>query len=373
MTQLKKVLIVEDEEVLRDLYETILSTDGCENKYQVKGVGSAEEAKEVLSSVDYDVILTDYKLPGESGIDLIRWVASREQKAKCIVLSGFLESSIVKSAFEAGAILCLKKPCGVDKILSAVDQAAQQQEESGDESFLIESVIEANVTETLFVDTEYKILFANQMFLDNYGQCVNKRCFQMFGTGAGVCPNCQAVVAAEERKSKTRFRSARDPNGCICEIQERIDPWYTGDNRLLGLVLSFSKMGVSTSEQENPERVQRETTAHFDDCRVLVFALDKEGNIAYAGEQFLCFLGLDHAQVIGKNLNEFLDESFVAKLNRQKLNIVQWFSDNIDKVVPINLLNTSSRSISTFLCDSRLSDSFNALGWEILVIARRNA
>jgi diguanylate cyclase (GGDEF)-like protein/PAS domain S-box-containing protein len=64
------ILVVDDNPVYQDLLRVILTNDG----YTVTAVGDADEAIEVLGSMTPDLILTDVRLPGRSGLDLIRYV-----------------------------------------------------------------------------------------------------------------------------------------------------------------------------------------------------------------------------------------------------------------------------------------------------------
>ncbi len=83
----QKVLVVEDEEALRDLIAQILSGYGCE----VKTARTANEARLLLSREQFNDLLTDVNLPDMNGIDFVRSLISTRPE-RVWVMSGSLES-----------------------------------------------------------------------------------------------------------------------------------------------------------------------------------------------------------------------------------------------------------------------------------------
>ena len=69
----EQILVVDDEEDLRQAIVEILTVDG----FEVHGVASAEEAQEMLSQTAYDVLITDNNLPGKSGVELLEETLAR--------------------------------------------------------------------------------------------------------------------------------------------------------------------------------------------------------------------------------------------------------------------------------------------------------
>lgn len=67
MANQKKILLVEDEGGLRELYEEQLTKDG----YLVFAVGNGEEAIELAAKNEFDVLVLDIMLPGMSGLDVL--------------------------------------------------------------------------------------------------------------------------------------------------------------------------------------------------------------------------------------------------------------------------------------------------------------
>lgn len=97
-----KILLVDDDSFLRDMYATKFTESG----HEVDTAKSGEEALEKIRKSTYDVMLLDVVMPGISGIDLLKKTREekKEQAPKCVVLSNQGEQSDVDMAKEAGAV-----------------------------------------------------------------------------------------------------------------------------------------------------------------------------------------------------------------------------------------------------------------------------
>lgn len=120
-----KMLIVEDETPLRSLYELILTNREVGGGYDVRTAATAEEALEIVARETFDVVLTDYRLPGRDGISLLQEVRAAHPRTQCLLISGLVDAALVRQALEAGARTCLRKPCSIREMLQAVGDAAR--------------------------------------------------------------------------------------------------------------------------------------------------------------------------------------------------------------------------------------------------------
>ena len=115
----KKVLIVDDERMIRDIFRLALSRDG----FMVYSAESAEDALKLLNIENIPVIFLDLNLPGMSGMDLCKRIRSGESVAKIYAVTGyapFLENSDCK---EAGFDNFYTKPFSLDIIKKAANEA----------------------------------------------------------------------------------------------------------------------------------------------------------------------------------------------------------------------------------------------------------
>jgi DNA-binding NtrC family response regulator len=113
------VLVVDDEEKLRRVVELQLKTAG----FEVEQAGSAEDA---LKRADRaDVILTDLRLPGISGLELLANLRRQDSHTPVIVMTAFGSIETAVEAMKAGAVDFLPKPFSLDHLMTVVNKALE--------------------------------------------------------------------------------------------------------------------------------------------------------------------------------------------------------------------------------------------------------
>jgi two-component system nitrate/nitrite response regulator NarL len=118
-----KVILVDDHHIVLDGLESLLRQ---EPEFQVlASVHSGEEAMEMLKSQQPHILLTDFSLPGISGIDFVRQVRRLYPQVKIIVLSMHDEGHIIKSALKEGVKGYLLKNIQHAELKSAIRHVSQ--------------------------------------------------------------------------------------------------------------------------------------------------------------------------------------------------------------------------------------------------------
>ncbi len=113
------ILVIEDEEKLRRVIGMHLGSAG----YQVKATGTAEEG--IKHADDVDLILTDLKLPGMTGLDLLEKLRAQNWGAPVIVMSAFGTVENAVEAMKKGAVDFLPKPFSLDHLSVVVEKALE--------------------------------------------------------------------------------------------------------------------------------------------------------------------------------------------------------------------------------------------------------
>lgn len=114
-----RILLVEDEEFIRDLYTGELTKNGL----QVDSVGTGKEALEKLAQNKYDLLLLDIMLPDTNGLEILKQVKQNPatKALKTILLTNLGQDVIIKQGFELGADKYLiKMAYNPDQIVSEV-------------------------------------------------------------------------------------------------------------------------------------------------------------------------------------------------------------------------------------------------------------
>lgn len=115
----KSILVVDDEKNQREILETILSGEG----YDVTTASSGEAAMKFVESRRFDLVLTDLKMTGMSGLDLLKELTNYDKSIIVILLTahGSVDSAV--DALRLGAFDYLQKPYDSDKLLDTVSRA----------------------------------------------------------------------------------------------------------------------------------------------------------------------------------------------------------------------------------------------------------
>ncbi len=100
MDQVKKILLVEDEESIRDLYTRQLTNDG----FQVKTAFSGKAGLDALKAEAFDVLLLDIMLPDMNGLQLLREIKTENlhPDMKVVMLTNLGQEDLIKQAFSMG-------------------------------------------------------------------------------------------------------------------------------------------------------------------------------------------------------------------------------------------------------------------------------
>ncbi len=114
-----KILLVDDEPLLLDSLEIILSINGMEIVGKAK---DGNEALQCLESVACDLALVDLNMKGMGGIELIEKLRNRYPQVKILVLTTFYDDDNITKAIANGADGYLLKDSGKDAILGAIEQ-----------------------------------------------------------------------------------------------------------------------------------------------------------------------------------------------------------------------------------------------------------
>ena len=121
----KKILVVDDEEVIRDTFQQAFNKAG----YMVCSVKSGEEALEILGDEDSDVIFLDLNLPDISGIELCRQIRCVKPNACILAITGYATHFDIAECYQAGFDDYLEKPVGLDLLQTSAFKAFKQVKE----------------------------------------------------------------------------------------------------------------------------------------------------------------------------------------------------------------------------------------------------
>jgi len=147
MGEAARILIIDDDENIRKVLETILEDEG----YIVGTADTAKKGIEQSEKAFYNLALIDVRLPDMEGIELLSKLRSTKPKMRKIIVTGYPTLQNAISAVNKGADAYVMKPFEVEKILQTIQEQLKKQEE--EKSYSEEKVAE-------FIETRIKALEA---------------------------------------------------------------------------------------------------------------------------------------------------------------------------------------------------------------------
>ena len=119
MSALKKILVVDDDPVIGKSFDRVLSGKG----YAVINAPTGEAAIEKLATEDYDLVVTDIRMPGMSGLDVAETVRAKQPWMPVLIITGYGSDDSEARARAAGVTEFLRKPLSPEMIETSVGAA----------------------------------------------------------------------------------------------------------------------------------------------------------------------------------------------------------------------------------------------------------
>ena len=107
-TKLKsmEILLIDDDEWIRDSLRLFFESEGC----HLTALETAEEGIESLKSRSYDIIVTDYRLPGMDGLEFLRKIQDTQPHAMKVLITAYRSETVISEAASIGIHDFIDKP-----------------------------------------------------------------------------------------------------------------------------------------------------------------------------------------------------------------------------------------------------------------------
>jgi DNA-binding NtrC family response regulator len=119
MSAMTKVLVVDDDEVVRRSHLRSLCSIDC----ITQGALSGADALEAMERDPFDVVLLDLRMPGMDGMAVLEKIKEKWPESEVIVITGYPSIESAKEAVRRGAYDYIAKPVGPDEVISATHNA----------------------------------------------------------------------------------------------------------------------------------------------------------------------------------------------------------------------------------------------------------
>ena len=130
MKELKKnksvvrILIIEDDEEMKSLLKDILEEEGC----KAESVSNGSDGLQELTNEPFDLVITDIRMPGLTGLDILPVIKRLRPEASVIVITAFGSEEVYRRSFEKGAAGYLEKPIHMNKLKTLIHEMVSPKE-----------------------------------------------------------------------------------------------------------------------------------------------------------------------------------------------------------------------------------------------------
>ncbi len=116
---MSKILVIDDESLMREFISESLTSQG----YDVDSANNGVKALEMMEDETYDLVLTDYKMPKITGMDVLKKALEKMPDSKVVIMTAYGTIEKAVEAMKIGAFDYITKPFGVEEILHLVKRA----------------------------------------------------------------------------------------------------------------------------------------------------------------------------------------------------------------------------------------------------------
>jgi len=237
----KRILIVDDEESVAFFLAENLAEQGSD--YQVETASSGEEALAKMTTQPFDLIVTDLRMPGINGLELIERARVHSPRTRLILMTGYGNPRVEAASYRLGACRYLAKPFPIQALFAAVQEALAEVKTPGREILILSDERFDEIARCL-ADLRFELGAQCILLADITGQMLAH-----VGTVEGI--DLQVLISLVGGSFATAFELARhleEEQALTLNYHEgrRLDIYSANVNKELFLVLLFDKQQQSS-------------------------------------------------------------------------------------------------------------------------------
>jgi two-component system nitrogen regulation response regulator NtrX len=134
---LSTILVVDDEQGIREVLQDVLADEG----HRVITVEDGFRALEILEQGSVDLVILDVWLPNMGGIDVLKRIRDNWPEIEVVVISGHANINMAVQAVKIGAFDFLEKPLSLEKTITVVENALKMEELKRENRNLKQSIL----------------------------------------------------------------------------------------------------------------------------------------------------------------------------------------------------------------------------------------
>lgn len=117
------VLVVDDEDVMRNLFTDLLTEQG----YEVIAVKNGREAVEKVKERNFTIAFIDVHMPVMNGVEALKAIRKIKPQTRIVMMDSFPDT-LIEEAKREGAITCIHKPFEIKEVINLTEEVVEQKE-----------------------------------------------------------------------------------------------------------------------------------------------------------------------------------------------------------------------------------------------------
>jgi PAS domain S-box-containing protein len=336
-----RILIVDDEESIGLLIKRSLEPQG----HHCTWAASGKEARGLLEGDDFDLIICDINMPGETGLELVRYVKEAYPEMATLMVTVMDDPRVADELLELGVYGYIIKPFMPNEILIHVSNALKRREleiKQRRQKEILEQVVSERTSalkETLrrleeahealkASERRYRDLFESSKDVIYYtsreGKIldVNPAGLELFGYSREEIDSIRVHDLYEDPGDRDRFVRFIEESGYVKDYELRLK---RKDGSLIhalvtasvmrdenGRILGYQGIIKDVTEQRRAERALRESEERYRNILSSIedayYEVDLEGNFTFVTEALCRITGLSKEELIGLNFRDYMDQ-----------------------------------------------------------------
>ena len=358
-----KILIVDDEQDILQIFSSALIEEG----YEVSCASNGEDALEIFGTKSFDLVITDMKMPGMDGLELLKRIKELDESSEVIILTGFATlDNAIEALKEDGAFDYLTKPLeGLDILYLTINKALERRRLRSENELLLEQLKQAKEELSRKVQEQQLLLDSVETMIwyltdaETYG-AVNEAAARFVGMAKADLTGTRLAEILKREQAEIHLAGNREVFNKKRKI--RSDVWLDddrGEPHLLTITKTpkLNDQGgvdyVVCSAHDITERKQMEEALRQSEARYRAIVEDQTELICrFLPDGTLTFVNGAFCRYFGKTQEELIGQSFMPLILEKDRKIVEQH---------LALLGTE-RTITTY--EHRAINGYGEIRWQ---------
>ncbi len=294
-----RIVLIDDDQDFGELAATFLERNG--DGFAVEAYTDPERALETIKSEPVDAVVSDYRMPEQTGLDLLGRIRETDPWLPFFLFTGYGSEEVASEAISAGVTDYLRKEAGSDqyvvlanRIENAVEKRRAEQSLRENEQFL-QSVFDGIRNGLAVVDNDLNILRVNQWLAERVSEpLTGRKCYEALRgepSQPDICPVQKALDTGERQQLETELRHLGDP--FFAELHtDPLPPDSDGDPRVLIEIQDISARKRRERKLEKRERLFRALHDQTKNCLAASSPDEIFGEIVSSMAETLAYAGV---------------------------------------------------------------------------------